>query len=1177
MILNVKRHENAAEPCRRAWFVLCALTTAATGAPAASLDLRSPDGWRQERRGTVEFARSGATVVGKMLLWEGEEFGDGELMCGGRISDDARDGALWLRFRYRSDNEHYALALRGWPCNDLYLFRFGPRGGDKALAAEPLDFEPAPGSWYDLRVVCRGGKIDVFLGNELEPTLSVVDPEPLGSGLAGVGGGYREAEYATLTVEPLAAVPAPAVPPATVSERERRRQAAAQQRQRRQSRAQHRPVRLPQAGPGRQEVSLDGTWLFLPEQERVANKDPRDPKVGDGQWHGMQVPAFWTPVRWWMYAPGEGTSDRWDRMEQARMDALSFDPEATHAAWYRQWVDVPRSYQGKRLTVQFDAVAMWCEVWWNGRHVGEHVGMFGPLEAELPPDATRFGGRNVLTVYVADGTRAAGANLLAAPVTPETLAGLPRGMYQRSAGIWQPVRLVATEPTYLADLFVKTPMDSLDVEATVAGAEAEGMRIRATITDPQTGTNLAKVEQPATGVGEVTRLAARGLAPRPWSPDRPELYDCRVELVDDEGAALDSREMQVGFRTFEVRGNRVYLNGRPYWLRGAGHAISGLCPNSEEVAQSFIGAMHDGNAVVLRGQGSSLTPTWLRATDELGVGVLMEGVWPWVMGAEGEPPSEELLAIWETEWTGVMRRLRNHPSILMWTLNSESFWYRDTDPGRRRRKWVAATRMVKAMRAVDSTRPVICDSGYIRDPDAYAREIEPAGYDDGDVDGAHTYYGWYWPSAWGLHPGLMGAGDPPLERPFTGGRPAIVQEFSTGYPNNDTGHPTRKYIAPHGVAQAWVGDYSYEDRDPAVFLKRHAWLTKELCEVARRHRQRLCGLLAFSNSNWSRFPYLPDEREAYPVYEAMKTALAPVLISAELAQRRFFEGDTLQLTVHVINDAADGTDLPAANLDVQLIDPRGEAISRSAAQMAAVPYYEQRSLNLTLPIPQALAAPERAEYRLALALKVGETEVASNEVELIGAGREWAGRDTPITLGRQPLAEVEGGALAATGRAGIAALRERPGVQAFVENGGRLLILNPGEHLTRFLPGVVAGAVAWRPELVNFEDEASPLLDGLEPWDVCWFYSGGGIPVAATGGYVLHESPDVRVLATAVRPHGYLAQPTDIAQHTAVVLFEAKVGKGKVIVSELNHAAAATDPVAARLTSNLVKYAGSGD
>ena len=52
------------------------------------------------------------------------------------------------------------------------------------------------------------------------------------------------------------------------------------------------------------------------------------------------------------------------------------------------------------------------------------------------------------------------------------------------------------------------------------------------------------------------------------------------------------------------------------------------------------------------------------------MGVSYEGTWPWLM-LKGEPPDPQLLAVWKDEFASLLHKYRNHPSILLWTVNNE--------------------------------------------------------------------------------------------------------------------------------------------------------------------------------------------------------------------------------------------------------------------------------------------------------------------------------------------------------------------------------------------------------------------------------------------------------------------------------------------------------------------------
>ena len=56
---------------------------------------------------------------------------------------------------------------------------------------------------------------------------------------------------------------------------------------------------------------------------------------------------------------------------------------------------------------------------------------------------------------------------------------------------------------------------------------------------------------------------------KPWSPEEPNLYTLRVELLGERGL-LDMVEERVGFRSFKVEKGRIYLNGKPVYLKGFG-------------------------------------------------------------------------------------------------------------------------------------------------------------------------------------------------------------------------------------------------------------------------------------------------------------------------------------------------------------------------------------------------------------------------------------------------------------------------------------------------------------------------------------------------------------------------------------------------------------------------------
>ncbi|HET6454117.1 MAG TPA: hypothetical protein VFI02_06910, partial [Armatimonadota bacterium] len=211
---------------------------------------------------------------------------------------------------------------------------------------------------------------------------------------------------------------------------------------REKQRATYTPLRLKNLSTPRQTIDLTGKWLFMPSQD---SKDPANPASDDSSWHVLGVPQFWQPSEWWIYTAVNGTSHNWIRKEVERCEQSTFDYANTTSGWYRQWIEVPASMKGKRFVLKFDAVASIAEVFWNGKPVGSHVGMFGPFECEVTPQV-RFGEKNLLAVMVGSSKtdpsfqKESVGVAVTVNITKDMLNSLPHGWYKVGLpGIWQPV------------------------------------------------------------------------------------------------------------------------------------------------------------------------------------------------------------------------------------------------------------------------------------------------------------------------------------------------------------------------------------------------------------------------------------------------------------------------------------------------------------------------------------------------------------------------------------------------------------------------------------------------------------------------------------------------------------------------------------------------------------------
>lgn len=1203
---------------------LCALSETATGVSPAKRFAHEeiprsilPSGFsgRWRALGRLIIQRLGDSVV----LQDGfavadDSWQDGEFRFRARAPQEIEQVQIWAGIRCLDRGRRYVFALRGGNNNDLYLARYAPDGGIKFLGIAPLEFHPEPGAWYTLRAVARKNRLQLYLNDETLPRINVVDEDALWSeGSVSLGGGWLPVEFSnaqtrTLTQADIATVDA-------IGDRVFHSEPASidNERRRTQQRDAYRATNIASFDHPRTEVPLNGKWLFLPDQELSAPTTPQASDCDDGKWHLMDVPDFWKPSVSWLYGETgfpyldgvsamKGISDNYYESEIKRLNNYTFDWRKTRSAWYRQYVDFPSNIAGRRFEICFDAIAMFSEVWVNGVKVASHTGMFGEVRRDVT--AAIKPGRNVIAVHVTGRVSKpeASNHVLGVAVTVEVtqsmLNSLPHGMFHEVGGIWQPVRLIVTGPVKVDDVYIQPRLDGLDCGLTIDGNTSDlkdPVLVSYSIRSVKDGSLLynSPPEKPewVGGTRETLHFSASNLAPKLWSPHDPNLYDLEVTLTSG-GEALDRRIVRFGFRTFTVENQHLLLNGKPFWLRGADHFPHGLRPNDESLAHRFIQLAREGNVQVTRGHTVPFTETWLNAADEVGMAVSYEGTWPWLM-LRGDPPAEDLLLEWRDEFASLITKYRNHPSIIIWSVNNEmKFESIDRDkPNLLKRKWAILTDMITTIRRIDPTRPVVCDSSYCRRSVAkeYEEIIQPNNFDDGDIDDAHRYYGWYDKSFFHFFDGQFGK---TLSWPE---RPLISQEMSTGYPRNDDGHSTRSYLFSHYTPQSLVGDEAYENRDPGIFLKRQAFMTKELAETFRRtNRENCAGILHFAYLTWFKDVWNSNSIQPFGTYYALKKALQPILVSAELYGRHFYAGRHIHFRVCVANDSLDGTGISPSQLTWE-IQCGGKVIGHGNARVPSVPYYANQWINLSVQLPAVLPSP-RADSLLVLRLESNREIVAENEYDITLATSSWAGR-LSTKLGHIALFDPNGQAPAAlimhnvrkiasldsleSHRALIVAGAEEvlrsaenmSHLQSFVKNGGRVLLLNAGTSLPAIFPDQIRSYRMCDGEIAYMHIPESPVFDGIEPLDLAWFESGGrNIPRVCRGVYSVNSSrSDVSPLAGVVDIHGYLQKPEDVVHVGGSPLVELRIGRGIVFASEMKFETASGDPIAGRLLSNLLR------
>ncbi|MDN5202145.1 hypothetical protein QQ008_12245 [Fulvivirgaceae bacterium BMA10] len=1174
------------------------------------------DQWQTVGRGQVHWNNGFVKIKDCFIALKDQKQKAYEFSFEAKTPENEEQVQIWSGFGFNDRDNRYALGLRGGNNNDLYLCRYESKARNKMLALESLDFKPEPGKWYQFKVVFREGNIRVYLNHENTPRIVVEDSAPLKEGSIVLGGGWISTEYKNVKLVSLNDHQKESYHEDS-EKYEIKLTAKEKETKRRQQRKAYRSLKIGKLKPGRTEISLDGNWLFIPEYE-LDGESPYKDDADDKGWHVMPVPEFWNTARNWLHLQdsglphrGSGISDNYREKEYARCENYTFDFEKTTAAWYRHHFDLPDQLDSRKISLHFDAVSKIADVYINGNYVGGHVGMFGEFDLDIT-DYVRPG-KNVVAVNVKvrKYERAADADqhvtrAVSVDINNDMLTSLPHGMFKNTeGGIWQPVKLVITDQVHIEDVYAGVRTDGGDFEITLknTGSSDETVDVNIEIVDKKSRRTLFKA-----GSGEKTEIASgKGVTitrktgninPKPWSPHDPHLYTL-ITSVYKQGKLIDQRAIDIGFRTFQVKDGHFYLNGQPYWLGGANHPPAGIAPNDYALATKFYGYMHENNQLVTRSHGCPFTTAWMRASDEQGVGVSYEGPFPWFM--IGEMPSDELIQIWREETLALVKKYRNHPSMLIWTINNEMYFtmfYHNDPPEVRLKKWEILSDVIKEIRKLSPNTAISADSGYGRVKGDYDKNLKPHDIDDGDIDDRHIYTNWYNRDFFQMYDGEWAKRIywSPGANP---GRAFFSQETSTGYTNNDDGHFNRKYMFNNYVPQAWIGDWAYEDRDPVFTSNRHAFMTKELIEVIRRTSPETAGLQLFANVTWFRNVYDANLIEPYPINFSVRKGYEPVLVSAELFGRSFYTGTTFTPRVCIVNNHRASEDVPKAQLEWKIVHD-GRTIGSGKKPTEKVPFYDRKWMDVPITLPEVLPI-EKAHCQLVLTLRSGTKVISENQYDILVTGKKWLSaerisQDKKIAvfdlsgetfktldfIGVQyqkltDLTEIRTTEMDLLIVANLDVEEEVPynweDVRKIMGNGTNVLLIHPGKHMQWLMYDKIQSIYERKGRIVNMHVPEHHAFEAIDPMELSWWQQNGREkPRACKRSYRLKDKDGMTSLCTYLRPHTGLGGDREETYYemSGTPLLEVKEKKGTLIASEMEVNMGIKDPVAARLLTNMI-------
>jgi beta-galactosidase/beta-glucuronidase len=376
--------------------------------------------------------------------------------------------------------------------------------------------------------------------------------------------------------------------------------------------------------------------------------------------------------------------------------------------WYRRSVVVPADWAGDHVLLHFGAVDYSADVWVNDTHVGHHQGGQTPFSfnvgrcREDPAAPTR------LTIVVRAEDRARDRTQ---PRGKQYWEEHADGIYYtRTTGIWQSVWLEPVASAHIQSVRGTPCLDDGSVQWRLALGgrvpEEPGLRLNITVSDAEGPYGTVDVPVGAREFECGLPAHRGGWPPRAWSPDDPHLYDVHFRLWRGD-ELVDEVDSYLGFRRFEARDGRLWLNGRPYFLKMV--LDQGYFPGGVLTAATGDALRRDVEMVKAMGFNGVRKhqkvedPVWLSWCDRLGVLVFGEMANSFAFS----PASVRRIT---REWMAVIERDYNHPAIVAWVPINESWGIPDVSRDSRQRAHLDA--LYHLTKSLDSTRLVVSNDGW---------------------------------------------------------------------------------------------------------------------------------------------------------------------------------------------------------------------------------------------------------------------------------------------------------------------------------------------------------------------------------------------------------------------------------------------------------------------------------
>ncbi len=412
---------------------------------------------------------------------------------------------------------------------------------------------------------------------------------------------------------------------------------------------------------------------YLTKANSIHNEGPYAMKFDDSAWQAIRLPHDWVTTLSYNATASHSHGYK----------TVGYKYPETSVGWYRKVFNIPAADLGKHIALQFDGIFRHAQIWFNGFYMGTEPSGYATQVYDVT-EYVNYGGDNLICVR-AD-------------------ASLEEGWFYEGAGIYRDVWLVKSaavsvapfgtfvyadlhEPYDKALVYVETEVNNHSLEPQTCTVEQRLM--------DADGNEVARTSQSQTLMLQPKQTAGckQSMAigqPHLWSTSDPYLYRVVTSVkVDDH--VTDVYETTTGIRDIDFDSERGFiLNGKPMKLKGVNmhqdHAgVGAAIPDALQAWR--IKRLKELGCNAYRASHNPMTPALLDICDREGILVIDENRLSGI--------NQEHLRLLEN----MIKRDRNHPSVILWSDGNEEWGMENTVQGTR-----IAAAMREYTRLLDPTR-----------------------------------------------------------------------------------------------------------------------------------------------------------------------------------------------------------------------------------------------------------------------------------------------------------------------------------------------------------------------------------------------------------------------------------------------------------------------------------------